>query len=66
MLYVGNGDGIGLGWMGWLSEVIGILRAPSVLIIEKKRNWSLFKPSQSRHLEIFNCAAEFLCTTRGL
>ena len=36
MLYLGNGDGIGLGWMGWLSEVIGILRAPSVLIIGKK------------------------------
>ena len=36
MLYVGNGDGIGLGWMGWLSEVIGILRAPSVLIKENK------------------------------
>ena len=31
MLYLGNGDGIGLGWMGWLSEVIGSLRAPSVV-----------------------------------
>ena len=41
-LYVGNGDGIGLGWMEWLSEVIGILRAPSVLIIEEKKETGPF------------------------
>ena len=39
---MGNGDGIGLGWMEWLSEVIGILRAPSVLIIEEKKETGPF------------------------